>query len=53
VTHIKANAVTLPEFALLVHHERIFSGKTLMDHNAMKGYNNKPKMSNQTSPLAK
>jgi hypothetical protein len=31
VTHIKANAVTLLELALLVHRERIFSGKTLMD----------------------
>jgi hypothetical protein len=30
--HIEADAVTLPELALLVHHERIFSGKTCMDH---------------------
>jgi hypothetical protein len=31
MTHIEANAVMLPELALLVHRERIFSGKTLMD----------------------
>jgi hypothetical protein len=31
VTHIEADAVTLPESALLVHPKHIFSGKTLMD----------------------
>jgi hypothetical protein len=51
--HIKANAVTLPELALLVHRERIFSGKMLMDHKATKRYKNKPKMSSQTSPFGK
>jgi hypothetical protein len=32
--HIKANAATCPESALLLHRECIFSGKMLMDHNA-------------------
>jgi hypothetical protein len=31
VTLIEADAVTMPELALLVHRERIFSGQTLMD----------------------
>jgi hypothetical protein len=53
MTHIEADAVTLPELALLVHRERIFSGKTLMDHKAAKLYNKKPKMSIRTSPSGK
>jgi hypothetical protein len=48
--HIEADALTLPELALLLHHELIFSGKMLMDHNATIIYNNKPKMSSGTSP---
>jgi hypothetical protein len=54
MTHIKANAVMLPESAFLLHHECIFCGKMLMDHNATK-YNTtiNQKWAAKPAPLAK
>ncbi len=55
VTHIKADAMMLPESALLLHHERIFSGKMLMDHNTKYEHNTtiNQKWAAGPAPLAK